>query len=666
MGEDKELGAITVDWKMNERNALSFSYSISNQEIFVRQNRVISTFGAGATGGPTFTYGASTAVGNVSMSPVWNNQYKDLNLATVTYRFTGTRWKADTSLAFSRAGTKFVDSEDGFFNSLTARISNVIIRQDAIHRTVDRIAPLTAVSDRNGVPVDANDGNNHTLVSVGTAGQDITDEVTRASLNVMREFDFGFGLAVKGGAMVSRRDNTTVAGAQSWNFTPPAGTSTLAGSHDLIATNFSSRSRFTDANGQAVPAQWLSLQKMYDLYVAHPTWFALNEAAAHTSRVNLTKDIEETITAAYLRTDWKFFDNRLWIVAGVRFERTDDDGRGPWNDIRATYVQDAAGNLVRDSAGRLVPVTTNAVQRNYLQYTLKGTRTKRDYSGYYPSMNTSYSITPKIVARAAYAKTIGRPNFPEIIPGLTITDPDATTVNKVITVVNSGLKPWSADNFDLSLEVYEVKGAVASVSLFRKDLKDFFGSTRTDATLETLAEFGLSDDYLDYDIVTKRNIGDATITGSEFGYRQSLGVLSPWAKGFQVYANVTLMDLSGRNADELVGFSPRTVQWGVSYARPKFSARINVNQTKWRRLSPAAASGTVRADSYNYIAPQLKIDATVSYMFSRRYSVYLDVRNLSGAPVRRGIWSPDTPDYARVDQLQFPSAAFTLGLKGDF
>jgi iron complex outermembrane receptor protein len=73
-------------------------------------------------------------------------------------------------------------------------------------------------------------------------------------------------------------------------------------------------------------------------------------------------------------------------------------------------------------------------------------------------------------------------------------------------VVNSALKPWTADNYDVSFEVYEMKGAVASASLFRKDLKDFFGATREAATLESLAEFGFSDDYLDYDIVTKRNV----------------------------------------------------------------------------------------------------------------------------------------------------------------
>ena len=666
LGEDKELAAITVDWKLRDRHALSFGYSFSNQDIFVRQNRVISTFGTGSTGGPTFAQGASTAVGNVAQSPVWNNQYKDLALATVTYRYSGARWRVDANAARSLAGTKFTDAEDGFFNSTTARLSNVIIRHESIEQSVNRRVPYMTVTDRSGALIDGNDGNNLSLVSASASPQDVTDEVARAAINVSRDFDFRFGLTLKAGAMINRRSNETVAGAKSWTFTPPAGTSALARNYDLVAPAFSTLSWFRDPSGQVVPVRWLSSAKIYDLFVAHPTWFVLNDAAAHTSQVNLTKTIEETITAAFLRSDWKFLDNRLWLVAGVRYERTDDEGWGPLNDIRATYRQDASGNLLRDANNRLIPVTTNALERARLQYVLKGAYTKRNYAGFYPSVNTSFSLTPNLVARAAYAKTIGRPNFPEIISGMTITDPDSTTVNKVITIVNSGLKPWSADNFDLSLEAYEMRGAVASVSLFQKNLKNFFGSTRVAATLEELTAFGLSDDYLDYDIVTKRNIGDATLRGVEFGYRQSLGALAAWARGWQVYCNVTMMDLGGPNAEDLTGFSPRTVQWGVSYVRPKFSARLNVNQNKWRRVAPAAASATVRPGSYSYFAPQVKIDATVSYMFNRRYSVYADVRNLMGTPQRRGVYSPDVPVYARIDLAQYPAAAFTLGLKGDF
>jgi TonB-dependent receptor len=667
IGEDKKLGAISLDWKINATSSLTFGASRSNQEIFVRQNRVISTFGTGSTGGPSFAQGAATAVGNVAIAPTGNNQYKDLNLLTLAYRFTGTVWKIDANLSRSVAGTKFTDTEDRFFNSVTARLSNIAIRHEGIEQVVNRKVAVMTVTDRTGAAVNAYDGNAHSLVSATSAAQDITDEVRRVGLNVSRDFDARFPLTIKVGTIVNQRLNNTVAGSKTWNFTPPGGAAaTLARNYDVIAQNYSKSSHFVDASNRDVNVNWISMAKVYELYAVHPEWFVLSEPAAYTSEVNLTKTIEETITAGYFRADAKLLNNRLWLVAGVRYERTTDEGWGPLNDIRNTYVRNASGDLVRDTAGRLIPITTNAMDRARLQYKLKGAYMKRSYGDFYPSMNTSFSITPNVVVRAAYARTIGRPNFPEIIPGMTVTDPDAATTNKIITVINSALKPWTANNYDLSFEVYEIKGAVASASLFRKDLKDFFGSTREPATLAVLEDFGFSDDYLDYDIVTKRNVGAATINGLELSYRQTLGALSPWAKGVQVFGNVTLMDLGGPNAADLTGFSPRTIQWGISYTRPKFSARLNVNQNRWRRNTPTAASATIRPNSYNYFAPQVKVDATVSYMFNRHYAVYFDARNIGGTPQRRGNWSPDTPDYARIDTLQYPAAAFTVGIKGDF
>ena len=668
IGEAKELGAITVDWKIADRHTLSFGASKSDQKIFVRQNRLIATFGAGSTGGPTFAQGAATAVGNVANTPTGNNQYKDLNLITLTYRFSGAVWRVDSNLSRSVAGTKFNDIEDRFFQNVTTRISNVAIRDEGMDQVVHarRVGTWTA-TDRVGAAVNIHDSSGFSVVSTASAPQDISDEVRRGAVNVSRDFDSRIPLTVKVGGVVNQRLNNTVAGSKSWTFAPPGGAAALlVRNYDIIADRFSAQSHFVDANNRDVNANWISMAKTYELYAAHPTWFVLNEPAAHMSEVNLTKTIEETITAGYFRVDAKMFNNRLWLVAGARYERTMDEGFGPLNDIRNTYVRTASGDLVRDSAGRLIPITTDAMARARLQYKLKGAYMKRSYGDFYPSFNSSFSLTPNIVARAAYARTIGRPNFPEIIPGMTVTDPDSATTNKIITVINSALKPWTANNYDLSLEIYEVKGAVVSASYFRKDLKDFFGSTRVPATIEELTAFGFSDDYLDYDIVTKRNVGAATLSGVELSYRQSLDALQSWAKGLQVFGNVTLMNLGGPNAADFAGFSPRTIQWGVSYTRPKFSARMNVNQNKWRRNSATGTSATIRPNSYNYFAPQVKVDATVSYMFTRRYALYFDARNISGTPQRRGSWSPDTPAYARIDVLQYPAAAFTLGIKGDF
>jgi len=669
--EHKLLAATTLDLKLNNYNAVSINVSHSTQNVGVRSNRLTHTFGTGSLGDATFAQGTAAGVGSASMVLTWNDQYKDLNLYSVSYRHDGPKWKIDAGVAFSRAGTRYRDLDDGFFNSGSTTLANLVLRDDGLDQIAEagsrKIAAVTAAT-RTGAPIDIHDGRLHSVTTVGSSPQDIVDEMRRAALNIGRDLSFSFPVALKAGAVISRRHNDADAGARTWTFSPPGGTAAqVAGNYDLVNDKVSPRSVFTDTNGKDVPVNWVNLAKLKRAFDANPQWFVFNAPAAYISKATLTKTIEETISAAYLRGDIRLFENRLWMVGGIRFERTTDEGWGPLNDVRGTYVQDANGNLVRDASGRLIRKTTDALQLAQLQYTVKGTHTKRSYQGYYPSFNASYSITPNIIARAAYARTIGRPNFPEIIPGITAADPDAAVGNRTVTVINTALKPWSANNYDLSLETYELKGAVASVSLFQKDLNNFFGSIRTPATSESLAALGLNDTYLGYDIVTKRNVGQASIRGIELSYRQSFAPFLPaWGKGIQGFAMLTSMALRGPNADDLTFFTPRTSQWGVSFTNRRFDIRVSVNQVGWTRRTPVNASSSIRPNSYNMYAPQTKTDVSVGYMFSRHYTLYAAVRNLWGIPLRGGNYSPDTPVFARIDALQFPGAMFNFGLKGDF
>jgi hypothetical protein len=95
----------------------------------------------------------------------------------------------------------------------------------------------------------------------------------------------------------------------------------------------------------------------------------------------------------------------------VRFEKTDDLGEGPLNDIRATYRQDANGNLLRDAAGRLIPVTTDALATAKLRYVERGATTERSYSGYYPSINGTYYLTEALVARSPMPRPSAGPRW---------------------------------------------------------------------------------------------------------------------------------------------------------------------------------------------------------------------------------------------------------------
>ncbi len=409
---------------------------------------------------------------------------------------------------------------------------------------------------------------------------------------------------------------------------------------------------------------------MYQLYKDHPEYFVLNEPGAHTDSVNGSKKLIETVSAAYVRGDLKLFENRLWLVSGVRFERTDDEGRGPLNDVRAVYQKDGAGNLLRDAAGRLIPITTDPLARAKLQYTERGAYSKKNYQGFYPSINSSWSFTPDIVARAAYAKTIGRPDIGFIIPGASVPDPDSATQNRVISATNTGLKPWSADNYDLTLEAYEVKGAVISVGGFRKDITNFFTALRTPATRELLESFGLSDEYLDYDIQTETNsTEDATISGFEWSWRQSLrpfALVPKWAKGLQLFVNGTHIKKGGPGADNFYFVAPRLINWGVSYVNPKLLLKMNVSQRKEGARAAVAPSATVPAGTLDWYESRITIDTSFEYRFHKRFALYGSARNLTRGAREYTRVAPGAPHYTHPSAYVYYGAMLTFGIKGTY
>ncbi|MES2696676.1 MAG: TonB-dependent receptor, partial [Verrucomicrobiota bacterium] len=330
------------------------------------------------------------------------------------------------------------------------------------------------------------------------------------------------------------------------------------------------------------------------------------------------------------------------------------------NDIRATLRQDANGNLLRDAAGRTIPVTTDPVELARLRYKTLGARAEGKYHGYYPSVNFRFDITDAWVARASYAKSIGRPALGSILPGTTITDPDVAS--PTITVNNPGLRPWSADSFEVSLETYYAGNGVASVSAYRKEISGFFASVRTDATEALLNEYFLPLDYLNYDIVTQTNIDSSVrVDGLEFSVRQPLGFLPHWARGLQVNASVSLKKLNGPSAATLQDFGGSGANWGISLNRPRYSVRFNWNYRAEFRTGAIDASGIA-----DYRAEETLLDMNVEARLTKRVGIYFSARNLLNQPNQLDRHGSTTPEYARIRSFQNTGVFMTMGVKGEF
>ena len=508
----------------------------------------------------------------------------------------------------------------------------------------------------------------YSLQTSSSGSQSSADTVKGAHANLRRAFALAVPLTVRAGTDVRQQDRDIRTAGGSWTFVGPdhaANTADdLASRYDILDTVYST----ANAPFHQRPTPRSSPYKLWQLYQAHPDYFTFDQAGQITSTATGSRKITETVSAGYVRADARVLNNRLLLVGGARYERTADDGHGLRNDLRATYQQDASGNLIRNAAGNPIKVATDSLSLARLQYRDRGSHAERSYGNLYPSFNATYSVTANFQVRGAFARTVGRPNLNEIIPSATITDPTAVTDNRTITVLNTGLKPWSADNFDLSFEFYFEHGGRTTLGGFRKNISNFFGATRTQATLEALASFGLADDYLGYDIMTKTNVGGAKVSDIDFDFQQPLtfNFLPKWAHGFIVLFNLTETRLSAESTiANFSGFTRETINWGFSYTRPRYNIKLNWNYRGQQRQGAVTGAG-VPEGTYTYLPPFLTLNVTAEYRFSRRFAAYVAARNIANVAQVTEIYGPLTPKYARAANLQNLGSQNSLGIKGEF
>ena len=656
-----------IDWRIQPRDVLSagvqYFYGQRDQAINGIQWDVTGTSSSPAPSvwGPTFTRG-SVARGNVTMMTDFRRKTDITTNASLRYRHDGPIWKIVAGGSYSRSTNRYSAMENGYFDNTVARLSNVTLNFDQIGSV--RPAVITA-ANADGSAVDSRRASPYTLISAsnGTVRNSI-DLVKSAKASVARDLGLRVPVILKVGGDLQVQEREIGQTSPFWNFVGPDGVvrtaDDLVSRYDLL--DDSGYSALPLPFGEA-PIRYHSPQKLLQLYQQRPGYFAADATRDIISTASNSRLIQETITAAFLRADVRLLANRLWLVGGVRFEETRDEGAGVKNDLRATYRQDSNGNLIRDAAGRPIRITTDPVQLAQLQYTERGARADRTYSDLYPSLNCAFNMTPDLIARAGYARTVGRPNFNNIVPGISVSDPLAAL--PVINVSNTGLKPWTSDNLDLTLEYYFKNSGLVSFGVFRKDIADFFGVVSTPATLEMLNEFGLSDDYLGYDLVTRRNVGRARVSGMEANFRKGLTFLPSWARGVQVFANATDLHLEGSTIADFSTFVRRNINWGMSLNRRLVSANLNWNY-RGRERRALITGANIPAGTYEYVAPRLMLDLSLELRLSRRLALYLTGRNLTNVSTDRERYAKDSPYYARRVQTGEAGAFYSLGLKGEY
>ena len=170
---------------------------------------------------------------------------------------------------------------------------------------------------------------------------------------------------------------------------------------------------------------------------------------------------------------------------------------------------------------------------------------------FFPSVNVAYNLSQEHLVRAAYGRSVNRPEFREVVPYVYFNfERDANIVG------NTELKNAYADNIDLRYEFYPAAGEMITIGGFYKHFKD--------PIEETYNEAGSGLQY------TYHNAKNAETFGVELDVKKNLDFIGLRGVSFvcnaaYVYSRVRFEEGAPERDRPLAGQSPYLVNAGFFY-----------------------------------------------------------------------------------------------------
>jgi TonB-dependent receptor len=326
----------------------------------------------------------------------------------------------------------------------------------------------------------------------------------------------------------------------------------------------------------------------------------------------------ERISAGYAMAQVQL-GSSLTLLPGVRVERTEVDYTG--YEVLFDDEGDHVSTLPR--AGRT------------------------SYTTALPMVHVKLTPAPRTALRAAVTRSLARPNYRDLTPFQLVLDEDLE-----IERGNPSLRPTTSWNFDVMFERYLSSVGVVSAGVFHKRLTDYI----YDFSFEEARRGG------DYDVTEPRNGDAATLVGAELAFQSQLRFLPAPFDGFGLYANYTFTDseaeFPGREGEKatLPGQARHVGNLALSYEKHGFSGRVGVN---FHGKYIDAVGGSVAEDVY--YDDHVQLDVSASQRLGKRLRVFVELNNLTDAPLRYYEGSTDRPI-----QEEYYRFWGTLGLKWTF
>ncbi len=295
-----------------------------------------------------------------------------------------------------------------------------------------------------------------------------------------------------------------------------------------------------------------------------------------------------------------------------------------------------------------------------------------------PSVNITYNFTDKSLVRAAYGKTLNRPEFREFAPVVYYDFEEVNLIKGALYQTNSSpngdtLKVAEIHNFDVRYEFYPNPGEMIHVGAFYKSISH---------AIQRVIDFGTSGDNK---TITFINGSTAYCAGLELDVRKNLVFIDnklgtkffkdiSFVGNFAVSKSESRIDTTIKHFQiptaTLQGQSPYLINLGAYYQNDKVGLKSSLLYNVYGARLYATGTTENSGESIGEV-PFQSFDFTVSKAFKKHYVLNFGIQNLLDSKVsflkdinRDGKFDPSSVD--RQYKLYNPGRYYTIGLKVNF
>lgn len=486
------------------------------------------------------------------------------------------------------------------------------------------------------------------------------DEDTTALLDVQRDLGWDWGLiewtSLQFGGQYTDRSRDYQRRDRNMVVRPGLNVNTPAYLNEQLPTN-----AFDRSFGTRYPVGLSYNRELFAISYVVPNEFngadpQSDELVATGADLQQSYGVEEEISALYARADFgaHFGGVTLDGNLGLRWVTTD------------TLVRGTLLTAGRNAAGAVTTVVN--------PQTFEGS-----YEEFLPNANLNFELRPDLLLRLGASRTLTRPSLADlrtaVVPNSSLITQvflggqaalDASTVAARRGVGgNPTLSPYTAVNYDLSLEWYFEEFGALYGAVFKKDISDFIGGiARTEQILfATQAGQTLTADLL---ITRPQNIGDATVEGFELGGSYRLG----WGLGLSASATFTQSEAEIETAPGvfttagLQGVSEESFSISPFFERGPFEAHLS-----YTYRSDFSANGNISPGSNAVTDPEGDIvadgfgtlDFGASYQVTDIFQVFAEGTNITAE--RQAVYQGNE---TRPYQVHEYGRSFNVGLRATF